>query len=119
MRAAGMDALVVYADREHNANLTWVCGYDPRFEEALLVFGLNEMPALLVGNEGWGYAELCPSPVRRYCTSRSACSVRIAAKLLHLHEILTSEGLRSGMTVGVAGWKYFSEREFEFPDNVL
>ena len=24
MRASGMDVLVVYADREHNANLTWL-----------------------------------------------------------------------------------------------
>ena len=76
MRASGMDALIVYADREHNANLAWLCGYDPRFEEALLVFGLDETPLLLVGNEGWGYAELCPSPVRRKlcwtgCPSRS------------------------------------------------
>ena len=63
MRQKGLDALVVYADREHNANLTWLCGYDPRFEEAAVIFGLNDSPALLVGNEGWGYAELCPSPM--------------------------------------------------------
>ena len=117
MRAAGMDALVVYADREHNANLTWVCGYDPRFEEALLVFGLNEMPALLVGNEGWGYAELCPLPVRRILYQSLSLLGQDRSKSSSLHEILTSEGLRSGMTVGVAGWKYFSEREFESPDN--
>ena len=28
--AAGYDALVIYADREHFANLTYLTGYDPR-----------------------------------------------------------------------------------------
>ena len=30
-----LDALVVYADREHFANLLWLTNYDPRFEEAV------------------------------------------------------------------------------------
>jgi len=36
-KTAGMDALVVYGDREHSANIAYLSGYDPRFEEALLV----------------------------------------------------------------------------------
>ena len=35
--ARGYDRLVVYADREHSANLAWLTGFDPRFEEAILV----------------------------------------------------------------------------------
>jgi hypothetical protein len=35
-RRAGYDVLVVWADREHSANLAWLSGFDPRFEEALL-----------------------------------------------------------------------------------
>ena len=34
-------------------------GYDPRFEETLLVILPGGEPTLLVGNEGWGYAEMC------------------------------------------------------------
>ena len=37
LRAERMDALVVYADREHCANLAYLTGFDPRFEEALLL----------------------------------------------------------------------------------
>ena len=36
-RQAGLDALVVYSDREHSANLAYLTGFDPRFEEALMV----------------------------------------------------------------------------------
>ena len=36
---AGFDRLVVYADREHSANVSYLTGFDPRFEEAILVVG--------------------------------------------------------------------------------
>jgi hypothetical protein len=36
---AECDWLVVYADREHLANIAFLSGYDPRFEEALLLLG--------------------------------------------------------------------------------
>jgi len=44
IRALGLDAAVVYADREHFANLAYLCGFDPRFEEALLVFAPGRYP---------------------------------------------------------------------------
>ena len=34
---AGYDALLVYGDREHAANVAYLSGYDPRFEETLLI----------------------------------------------------------------------------------
>ena len=42
-RDAGYDSFVVYGDREHFANLAWLTGYDPRFEEALLILDLEGM----------------------------------------------------------------------------
>ena len=39
MAGRGYDRLVVYADREHSANLAYLTGFDPRFEEAILVVG--------------------------------------------------------------------------------
>ena len=37
MDGLGLTHLVVYGDREHFANLAWLTGFDPRFEEALLI----------------------------------------------------------------------------------
>jgi hypothetical protein len=37
--ASGYDRLVVYADREHSATISYLTGFDPRFEEAILVVG--------------------------------------------------------------------------------
>jgi hypothetical protein len=60
---AGLDALVVYADREHFANMSYLTGFDPRFEEALLILVPGRLPALLVGNEDEAYAAIVPYAV--------------------------------------------------------
>ena len=41
---AGFDAIIVYADREHCANLSYLTGFDPRFEEALLILVEGRTP---------------------------------------------------------------------------
>ena len=61
--AAGLDALLVYADREHFANLSYLTRFDPRFEEALLILVPGRAPVLLVGNEGVAYAAVVPPGV--------------------------------------------------------
>ena len=56
--AVNLDWVTVYGDREHFANLMWLTGYDPRFEEALLVLGPGDRRVLVVGDEGVEYAEI-------------------------------------------------------------
>src|SRR6266852_270997 len=58
--AAGYDVLMVYADREHFANLAYLTGFDPRFEEALLILTQDQTPTLLVGNEDMAYTAISP-----------------------------------------------------------
>ena len=48
--ARGHGAAVVYGDREHAANLQWLTGFDPRFEEAVLIVTSSDA-LLLAGNE--------------------------------------------------------------------
>src|SRR5262245_32944663 len=56
------DAVAVYADREHSANISWLTGFDPRFEEALFVLTQDGQRTLIVGNECSGV--LGAEPVR-------------------------------------------------------
>ena len=59
MGLAGYEILVVYGDREHAANLHWLTGFDPRFEEAVLI--VTEGDALLLaGNECLAYTAISP-----------------------------------------------------------
>ena len=62
--AAGYDVLMVYADREHFANLAYLTGFDPRFEEALLILTQDQTPTLLVGNEDMAYTAISPIELR-------------------------------------------------------
>ena len=55
LQQEALNFLVVYGDREHFANLAFLTGFDPRFEEALLVINKSGERLLLVGNECMGY----------------------------------------------------------------
>ena len=50
LETAGTEWVAVYGDREHQANLMFLTGFDPRFEEALLLLGPGDRRILLVGN---------------------------------------------------------------------
>ena len=48
--------MFVYGDREHGANIAYLTGFDPRFEEAALVVDIEgDEQWIMVGNEGMGY----------------------------------------------------------------
>jgi Creatinase/Prolidase N-terminal domain len=114
---AGLDALIVYADREHFANLCYLTGYDPRFEEALLLLVPGWTPTLLVGNEGAAYAKVVPPAVEvlLYQTLSLVGQDRSASP--PLAEILRGAGIgRGGATrAGIAGWKYFGPADTARP----
>ena len=65
MAERGNDRVVVYADREHSANLAYLSGFDPRFEEAILIVAPDGDPLVLTGNECYGMAGAAPLPMRR------------------------------------------------------
>ena len=58
MEQQGLSHVIVYGDREHFANTRFLTGYDPRFEESLVIVGLMGQPRLLVGLEGLYYAAI-------------------------------------------------------------
>jgi Xaa-Pro aminopeptidase len=114
---AGLDALIVYADREHFANLSYLTGYDPRFEEALLLLVPGRAPTLLVGNEGAAYAKVVPPAVEvlLYQSLSLVGQDRSASPLLA--DILRGAGVGRGSATrpGVAGWKYFGPADTARP----
>jgi hypothetical protein len=104
----GLDRLVVYADREHSANLSYVSGFDPRFEEAVLILGDEPDPAILVGNECWGLAGAAPLPMRRHRYQDLSLPSQPRDRSLPLADILREEGVVPGSRVGVVGWKTYA-----------
>ena len=103
--AHGWDRLVVYADREHSANLAFLTGFDPRFEEALLVLAPEGDPAILLGNECYGPAGAAPVPMRRHLFQSFSLPGQPRHRSRPLADILAGEGIGAGSRVGVVGWK--------------
>src|ERR687896_1112901 len=102
---AGTPWVAVYGDREHSANLAYLTGFDPRFEEALLLIGPDGDPAILVGNECYGLAGAAPLPMRRHLFQDLSLPSQPRDRSRPLAEILGDEGVTSGSSVGVIGWK--------------
>lgn len=111
MDERGYDRLVIYADREHSANLSFLTGFDPRFEEAILVVDPTGGPAILVGNECWGTAGAAPLPMRRHLFQELSLPGQPRDRSRPLAEILGDEGIGPGRRVGVIGWKTYARRE--------
>jgi len=107
--ARGYDRVVVYADREHSANLAYLSGFDPRFEEAVLVIGAEDQPAILVGNECFGLAGAAPLAMRRHLFQDLSLPSQPRDRSRPLAEILGDEGIGPGSRVGVVGWKTYAE----------
>src|SRR4051794_35690811 len=122
-RAQGFDSFIVYGDREHFANLTYLTGYDPRFEEALLLVDLNggSKPLLMVGNEGYGYVPISPvaSDLEPVLFQSFSLLGQDRSRSRKLAKLLSDGGVKPGAQVGVAGWKYFSAQESDTPDTWL
>jgi hypothetical protein len=111
MAGRGYTHVVVWADREHSANLSYLSGFDPRFEEALLIVGDSDDPAVLVGNECAGMAAAAPLPMRRVTFQDFSLPGQSRGASRPLTEILADERITAGSRVGVVGWKTYATRD--------
>jgi Creatinase/Prolidase N-terminal domain len=107
--------LVVYGDREHFANLAYLTGFDPRFEEALLILSSHGTPLLVVGNECEAYVGVSQlfneGKLRRERFQPFSLLNQPRDQSRTIREIFAAEGLNAASRVGCVGWKYFSDHE--------
>jgi Xaa-Pro aminopeptidase len=115
-RSANLDALVIYADREHCANLAWLTGFDPRFEEALLVIAPGMTPTLLAGPENLGRAKASAIEVDARLYPPFGLLGQDRSRTPALQEVLEHAGIHAGLRVGILGWKYFGTQETPRPE---
>lgn len=107
MTRSGLDFLLVYADREHFANLHFLTGFDPRFEEALLILDRRGNRTLLAGNEWIHYAPPPELHCRPVLFQEFSLLGQDRDESQPLRQILAEAGVEPGSVVGTAGWKYF------------
>ena len=115
MAATGLTHIVVYADREHFANIAYLTNFDPRFEESILIVTESESPLLVVGNECEGYLGVSPLHVagklraERFQPFSLLNQPRDASR--KMRDIFAGEGIGPTAKVGCIGWKYFADSE--------
>lgn len=119
LRQGGMDVLVVYADREHSANMSFLSGFDPRFEEALLLLSKDGRKKLLVGNECMGYlpSEDLGIEIELFQDFSLMGQQRDSSRALK--DILKEFGIAAGAKIGCAGWKKPSVKMIGFGSDAI
>jgi Xaa-Pro aminopeptidase len=113
-RRAGVDWLVVYADREHFGNMIFLSGFEPRFEEAFLLLGANGRRLLITGNESESYAAIARLPGLTVLRSQTlSLMAQDRTQQPRLVDCLRDAGIGPGDSVGFVGWKYLEPEEDE------
>ena len=105
MQSKGLDFLLVFADREHNANVQFLTNLDPRFEEALLLLDTHGRRKLLLGNECMGYTGIVPIPMEYELYQPFSLMGQDRSISRSLKTILTQFGIQKGSKIGCAYYK--------------
>jgi len=108
MKEEKIDVLLVFADREHSANLAYLTNLDPRFEEGLLLLDKNGKRKMLLGNENIGYTGIVPIPMEYELYQEFSFMGQDRSRSRSLEELFATFGIGKGMTVGCCYYKYFS-----------
>lgn len=109
MAERGLDCVLVYADREHFWNFKYFMGFDPRFEEGLLVINRADPSYLIMGNECLNLHALAPVPVKPLLCQEFSLPNQPMDKYVPMEELLKQAGVFSGAKIGIADWKMFTD----------
>ncbi len=100
---------VVYADREHFANLHYLSNFDPRFEEALLILRAKHPPLILVGNECLAYLPISPLKLNSEVYQPFSLEDQPRDNSRSLEAIFDSQGIDKTSSVAAIGWKSYGD----------
>lgn len=124
MKKRGYECLVIYADREHFSNFQYLTGFEPRFEEGILILKQNGGASLLLGNECFGMYAHSQLKAKGILYQALSLPSQPIDKLRPLKEIFREEGIGQGCKVGMVGWKlmyprYGDEKTFDVPHFIV
>ncbi|NMB01290.1 MAG: M24 family metallopeptidase [Firmicutes bacterium] len=106
----GLSHVIVYGDREHFSNTRFLTGYDPRFEESLVIVGRAGKPRLLVGLEGLYYAAIAHGVEVELYDEFSLQGQPCGGRPFGV--IMADCGITADSKIGVVGTKYPETNDF-------
>ena len=86
--------------------MAYLTGFDPRWEEALLIIKVGATPLLLVGNEDVTYAHAIGFPIDIMRFSKFSLLGQPDPENLNLEDVFAQARL-SGNRSGIVGWKWY------------
>ncbi|MCR0332640.1 M24 family metallopeptidase [[Clostridium] innocuum] len=110
MQRDGFDAVVVYADLEHGSNFEYLCGFLPRFEEALLVLHVDGKAFMVLGNENLNKAEKARIEAVPIHMPHFSLPNQPMQTEKSVAQILASCELEKAEKIGLIGWKNFTSQ---------
>lgn len=125
MEEKGLDILLVYGDREHGGAFSYLTGFEPRFEEGVLVLHKNGECFLLLGNENLKMAKYSFAQGKVIHVPHFSLPCQPMETDSTLEQLFAEAGLKDGMEVGCAGWKYFTgplednQQMYEIPSFII
>lgn len=110
MKEEDYSVLIIYADLEHGSNFEYLCGFLPRFEEALLLLHADGKAYIVLGNENLNKA----SKARIQATPIHMPHFSLPNQPMNtdksVAEILAQCDLENIEKVGLIGWKNFTSQ---------
>lgn len=120
IKEMGLDAVVLYGDREHFANISYFSKYDCRFEEALFIMRADGSRIIVVGNEGEAYCQIIPYEIQVLRYQNFSLQGQPRSDSPTLREIFALASISVGMAVGLAGYKYYEDANwFDVPEYIV
>lgn len=110
MEEYGLDVLVIYADREHGANYAYLTGFEPRFEESILVLHKDGNCCLMLGNENLKMANYSFIKGKVIHVPHFSLPYQPMEPSKSMEHLIEDAGIHDGMTIGCAGWKHFTSK---------
>jgi hypothetical protein len=103
----GLDVLVIFADREHCANLFYLTGIQPQFEESILLLDTRGRGLILLGNECLGCMAGQKLGLQVELFQELSLMGQPRQSSRPLREILAGFGLGPKTKVGCVGFKTY------------
>lgn len=104
----GLDVLMIYADREHGANFAYLTGFEPRFEEAVLILHKDGGCYLLLGNENLKMSKFSFIQGEVIHVPHFSLPYQPMEPAISLRSLISQAGICDGMKIGCVGWKLFT-----------
>ncbi|MEH0885438.1 aminopeptidase P family protein [Enterobacter sp. UNJFSC 003] len=108
MAAENVDALIIYADKEHGSNFEYLTGFVPRFEEGLLILAKNGEATAILGNENLKMAAHSRIPVTLKHSPYFSLPNQPMDNEKPLEALFNETGVSGMARIGLVGWKMFT-----------